>query len=204
MAQRALPVTTAPRTLTVRVRTLVVTAAVLVAAGLAWWTLSWAGGLQPLAIGSTTTTPLGLGLVANTRNALDTGPAVWRWHPGGRFVLAVYLHNSASVPVTITGVDHTNSDWLGWFTGPSIGIPAERDQAIVYRFHPVRIPADGMRAVAFVFHANPKACGNNGRGTEMIQDSVDIHFSALGAIDDTQTISLGDNAVYMTGPADGC
>ena len=37
----------------------------------------------------------------------------------------------------------------------------------------------------------------------MIQDSVDIHFSALGAIDDTQTIPLGDYAVYMTGPAGG-
>jgi hypothetical protein len=74
----------------------------------------------------------------------------------------------------------------------------------VHRFHPVRIPADGMGAVAFVFHANPKACGNNGRGTELIQDSVDVHFSALGAIDDTQTIPLGDDAVYMTGPAGGC
>jgi hypothetical protein len=193
-----------PRTITVRVRTLIVTAALVGAIVAGWWALSWASGLRPLTIGSTSTAPLGLGLVASTRNALDTGPAVYRWQPGGRLVLAVYLHNSASVPITITGVDHTQSYWLGWFTGPTIGIPAARNQAIVHRFHSVRIPADGMRAVAFVFHANPKACGSNGRGSELIQDSVDVHFSALGAFGDTQTIPLGDDAVYMTGPVGGC
>jgi hypothetical protein len=193
-----------PRTVTVRVRTVVVVAAVVAAVSAAWWALSWAGGLQPLTIGSSTTSPLGLGLVAGTRNAFDTGPPVYRSQPGGRFVLALYLHNSASVPITITGVDHTPLHSLGWFTGPTMGIPAARNQAIVHRFHPVRIPADGMRAVAFVFRANPKACGFNGRGSETIQDSIAVHFSALGVFGDTQTIPLGDDAVYMAGPPGGC
>jgi hypothetical protein len=204
MSQQVLPVATAPRTVTVRVRTLLITAGILATVALLWWALSWAGGLQPLTIGSTTTTPLGLGLVASTRNTLDTGPAVYRWHRGGRFVLAVYLHNSASVPVTITGVDHTNAAWVGWFTGPTIGIPAAQDQAIVHRFRAVRIPADGMRALAFVFHANPKACRFNGRGSVESQDSVAVHFRTLGVFDDTETLPLGVAAVYMTGPPGGC
>lgn len=74
----------------------------------------------------------------------------------------------------------------------------------MHRFHPVRIPADGMRAVAFVFHANPNACASNGRGSELIQDSVDVHFSTLGEFGDTQTIPLGDDSVYMVGPPGGC
>jgi hypothetical protein len=201
VAQQALPVTTAPRTVTVRVRTLVIVAAGMAAIWVVWWALSWASGMRPLAVGAGTYSPLGVTLVPNTRNTYDTGPAVYRWHRGGRIVIALYLHNAASVPVTITGADHPGSYWEGWFRGPSLRIPGAHNDAIVRPFHPVRIPADGMRAVSFVFAANPKACGNNGRGTVLSQDVINVRFSTLGVFDDSQTIPLGNEAVYMTGPA---
>jgi hypothetical protein len=205
MAQSALPVSTEPRTVTVRVRTLVIGAVALAAAGLVWWALSWASGMQPLAVGAGSFAPLGVTALPGTNGPNDTGPAVYQWRHGGRIVVALYLHNSASVPVTITSVDHPGSYWVGWFTGPYIGLPGAHDDSIVRRFHPVRIPADGERGVSFVFRANPKACGNNGAGTTLWQDVVRIHFTALGVFSDTQTVPLGVDTVDMTGPAGrGC
>ncbi len=34
------------------------------------------------------------------------------------------------------------------------------------------------------------------------QDAINVRFSTLGVFRDRQTIPLGDEAVYMTGPAD--
>jgi hypothetical protein len=47
MAQRVLPVSTDARTVTVRVRTLVIVASVLAGMGLVWWVLAWASVLPP-------------------------------------------------------------------------------------------------------------------------------------------------------------
>jgi hypothetical protein len=185
------------------VRTLVVGAGILAAVALAWWALSWATGLQPLAVGAGSFAPVGVTALPGTNGPNDTGPAVYQWRHGGRIVVALYLHNSASVPVTITSVDHPGSYWVGWFSGPYIGVPAARDDSIVRPFHPVHIPADGERGVSFVFRANPKACGNNGAGTTLSQDVVRIHFTALSVFSDTQYVPLGDETVEMTGPAAG-
>ncbi len=204
VAQSSLPLTTAPRTITVRVRTLVILALIAAVAGAVWWALSWASGMRPLAVGAASTAPLGLTAIANTENTYDSGPAVYRWRAGGRYVVVLYLHNSSSVPVTITGADHPGSYWVGWFTGPYIGRPGAHDDAVVRPFRPVQIPADGMRGVSFVFRANPKACGNNGRGSELEQDVVDVHFETLGIFHDTQTVPLGIGVMAMTGPAGGC
>ena len=82
---------TSPRTITVRVRTMVIVAGGP-GIGLVWWALSWASGMQPLAVRASSYAPLGVTLVPNTRNAYDTGPAVYRWHRGGRIVIALYIH----------------------------------------------------------------------------------------------------------------
>lgn len=191
MAQPALPVATRPRTITVRVRTLGIAALVLLTVGLVWWALSWASGLRPLAPYDFGTAPRGLKLVA--RPPVD-GPALYRWESGGRYVVTFALHNSASVPVTITGVDHSFSGWVGAISGPTLQNSTESFRPLPGPFHAVRIPADGLRTIAVVFDANPKSqCG----GT-YTTDAVTLHFTALGAFHDTETIGLGDAALALT------
>jgi len=47
-----------------------------------------------------------------------------------------------------------------------------------------------------VFHANPQAA----RSTNVAGiGAVNVHFTALGVLHDTQTIQLGDMAALMTG-----
>jgi hypothetical protein len=128
---------------------------------------------------------------------------VYHWSRGGRIVIALYLHNAASVPITITGADHTDAAWDGWFTGPAMGLPARNNDAIVRPFHDVRIPADGERGVSFVFRANPRGCRYNARDGTDSQDAVDVHFTAVGIFHNTQAVPLGDMAVVMTGPVRG-
>ena len=113
--------------------------------------------------GSGGTDPVGLTVVAKTPFVLG-GTNLYAWKPGGRFVVTLDFHNSASVPVTITGVDSTPRDgWVGAFSGPTLqNASADSLQPVAGRFHSVRVPADGYRALAIVFHANsnPKmGCG---------------------------------------------
>src|SRR6185312_10489799 len=117
MAQSAVPVATGPRTITMRVRTLLIAAAVILAAALLWWGLSYATGMRPLSTGSSLTGPHGLRIAARTPDAFGSGPTAYVWHPGGSYVVTVQIHNSASVPVTITNVDGTPSDWEGPIAG---------------------------------------------------------------------------------------
>jgi hypothetical protein len=197
MAQRVLPVSTTARTITVRVRTLVLTAGALDGAGLVWWELAWAGGMQPLLAGSGGSDPGGLAVVAKTPFALG-GTNLYAWKPGGRFVVTLAFHNSASVPVTITGADSTpRGDWFGAISGPTLQNASVGSlQSVAGRFHPVRVPADGYRALAIVFHANPNPkveCG-----TIYSNDSVTLHFTTLGIFHNSQNIPLGDDAFYLT------
>ena len=85
-----------------QVRTLVIAVSVLAGIGLVWWVLAWESGMQPLGPGSGGTNPAGLTVVAKTPTALG-GTNLYAWKPGGRFVVTLDFHNSASVPVTITG-----------------------------------------------------------------------------------------------------
>jgi len=194
---------TAPRTITVRVRTLVVLAAAAVAAGLVWWGLSYATGMQPLSTGSSSTEPVGLRIAAETPDALAPGPRAFVWHPGGECVVTVQIHNSASVPVTITGADHTLRDWVGAISGPTLanGDPGSLEP-ITGPFHHVRVRPDGYGVVTLVFHANPRArCGG---GSTTTMDSVRLHFTTLDVFHDTQDVPLGDLAAVMTAPSSGC
>ena len=72
------------------------------------------------------------------------------------------------------------------------------------RFAPCRSRPTGCGACPSCSCANPKACGNNGRGSELEQDVVDVHFETLGIFHDTQTVPLGIGVMAMTGPAGGC
>ena len=197
MAQRVLPVSTDARTVTVRVRTLVIVASVLAGMGLVWWVLAWASGMQPLAAGSGGTDPAGLTVVAKTPFALG-GTNLYAWKPGGRFVVTLDFHNSASVPVTITGVDSTpRGDWFGAISGPTLqNASGNTLEPVAGRFHPVRVPADGYRALAIVFHANPNP--RVGCGTDYSDDSATLQFTTLGIFHNTQEIPLGDDGFYLT------
>jgi hypothetical protein len=181
----------------VRVRTLVIAAGVLGGVGLVWWLLVWASGMQPLLAGSGGTAPVGLTVVAKTPFALG-GTDLYAWKRGGRFVVTLDFHNSASVPVTITGVDSTPSgDWFGAISGPTLQNASDASlEPVAGPFHPVRVPADGYRALAIIFHANPNsrvACG-----TDYSADSATLHFTTLGIFHNTQEIPLGDDGFYLT------
>ena len=196
------PLSRAPRTVTVRVRSLAVAGTLALAVGLVWWAGAWASGMQPLRWGALDTSPRGLTFVPHTRDAMDTGPAVLEWRRGGRFVVTLWLHNSASVPVTVTGADHTPGYWLGILTGPALAKANEYSPGDTRGpFRPVTIPADGERAVAFVFRPNPRACGNDGPGGTERVDGITVHFTTLGVVHDSQTIPLGDSAVVMAAPS---
>jgi len=192
---------TEPRTISVRVRTLVILGAIVVAAGAVWWTLSWASGMQPLSSGFSIAGPTGLPVAAHMPDDLGSGPTAYRWRRGGTYVVQLGFHNSASVPITITGADHTDADWDGPLAGPTLRNATVRYGLLPGAFRVVRIPADGTRVVAFVFHANPHAsCSTD----VMTMDTVNVHFSTLGVFHDTQTVPLGDMAAVMTGRRTGC
>ena len=203
MAQPALPVEPGPRTITVRVRTLGILAVVVLAIGLVWWALGYATGMQPLSTGSGSTGPHGLRVAAQTPAALGPGPTAYAWHPGGSYVITVQIHNSASVPVTITGVDGTPSDWEGPVAGPTIENGDPRTlEPVKGPFRHVHIGPDGYGIVTLVYRANPKAhCGTGGTGW---MDSADLRFTTLGVFHDTQAVPLGDMKPVMTVPRSSC
>jgi hypothetical protein len=203
MAQPAVPVRRSPRTITVRVRTAAIAGAVLVAAGLVWWMLSWASGMQPLSIGSSVTGPRGLRVAARTPEAFGSGPTAYVWRPGGSYVVTVQIHNTASVPVTITGVDGTPSDWNGLVSGPTIENGDGRTlEPVKGPFRHVRIAPDGYGVVALTFRANPGVlCGTGGSGS---LDSVTLNFTTLDMFHDSQSVPLGDLEPVMTVPRSGC
>ena len=181
-------------------RTLVVLAAAAVGVGMTWWALAWATGMVPLQAGALYTTSAALSPVAHSQDAAATDPTVWRWSRDGRWELVLWLHNSASVPVTVTGVDHSAPDWVGAYTGPALGIPDARTPARFTAFHSERIPADGTRGVTFVFRGNSRACGHNDAGTTYSTSTVTIHYTTLGVFHNTETIALGESSLVMRAP----
>ncbi len=80
---------TGPRTITVRVRTLVIGAAIAACVALLWWALSWATGMQPLQVGEGSFSPLGVAALPGANRRNDTGPTVYQWQRGGRIVVAL-------------------------------------------------------------------------------------------------------------------
>lgn len=201
MAERAIPAAAAPRTVTVRVRSIVIAAVAIAAAVATSGSLRWATGLQPIAAASSSAASIGLAPYGHAAGN-PLGPDVFRWARGGRYVVAITVHNTSSVPITITGADHTPAAWDGEFTGPALGIPDEHRPALYSPFHPVRLPADGLRSVSLIFTANPRACRSPAGRTPGFgsQDSVTLHFTSLGVFHGTQTVSLGDMTVNMAAP----
>ena len=195
------PSFSAPRTVTVRVRSLLVLAVVLGVVALVWWAMSWATNLAPLTSGSASWGPQGLGIVPHTNDTADTGPPVYTWRSGGRYFEELWLSNSASVPITITGADSTGPHWVGDFKGPRLFLPTAPSAILtsVRAFHPTAIPAGSTRPVTLVFSANPAACGNNGPGSTTSTDTVTFHFTALGIFHDSQTVPLG-TPFFMAAP----
>jgi hypothetical protein len=191
MAQSAVPVATSPRTVTARVRTLGIAGAVLAMVGLVSWLVSWSTGMQPLSTGSSTTRAVGLPVAAESPSALGPGPTAYAWQRGGSYVVTVEIHNSASVPVTITGADATPRDWGGAVSGPTIENGSDRTlRPVRGPFRHVRIGPDAYGVVTLVYHANPRAtCGVGGSSW---MDSVVLHCTTLDVVHDTQAVPLGD------------
>jgi hypothetical protein len=196
MAQEALPAPTPHRTITMRVRTVVIVAVALGAVGLVWWALSWVSGMQPLAAGAFATQPVGLPVAAPAPAYVD-GPAAYRWRRGGRYVVQMDFHNSASVPITVTGVDRTSPDWVGPLAGPRLMNSSMNMRLQRGPFHAVRIPADGDRVIALVFYANPHAMCEKAGGS-MTAGVATVHFTTLGVFDETQAVPLGSAEAVMT------
>lgn len=180
-----------------RLRTLLIGAVVvgLLAAviGPVWWLNS----VTPLSVGAVGTG----GTLGPGRVDLDAG-TVYPWKRHGSYEVTLWIHNSSSLPLTVTGADHTPSGWQGEFAGPTLGLASDTSSA-VKPFHAVRIGADGMVPIAFTFHTNPKACANAVTGTPssvLSTDTVVIHFEQVPGLPQTQDIPLGDAAFGMSNP----
>jgi hypothetical protein len=191
MAQSTAPPATAPRTVTVQVRSLVVVGVVAVLAAAILWALSWVTGLQPISLGNSTFRPVGLTDVSGAH----VGPSVYRVtadHP--RVVITFGFHNAASVPVTVTGVDPVG--FGGPIAGPTLRLGNDRSlEPLPGPFHAVRIPADGTRVLSLVYRIQPDiACDS-----QITAPSMTLHFTTLGVFDETQQVPLGDEAVSVTG-----
>jgi hypothetical protein len=188
-----------PGTMTIRVSVVLWAAAVAAVAGALWWAGSWLTGLTPLQVGAGATGVHGLTVVRHTQDANDTGPPVYRWSPHASYTATLWLQNTASVPITITGADHTSPDWVGAFTGPTLALARLHGQIIESAFRPLTIPAGGERMLSLSFHSNPKACQGGGIGGIYSTGSVTFRFTVLGVVQDSQSISL-DSAFYMEAP----
>lgn len=192
------------RTVTVKVRTLIgVAIAIAVIGSIVYW-LHWATSMTPLVADSEDDAPIALGIRVHTNDPGDTGPPTYLWHRGGRYVVALWFTNTARVPVTITGADHTGASWVGTFSGPTLGTTDEHQPGSYTPFHPVRIPAGGMRAVTFVFHANPKACGDNALGSSTWTNGVTVHFTTMGVFSDSETAALNQPFVLQAPTRAAC
>jgi hypothetical protein len=162
----------------------IVALVLVVLAAVGWWV----SALQPFTAAGFTTVPRGLTPVhPNSRE--------YAWHRGGTFTVTLYLHNSASIPVTVTGVDGDTPGWEGAWSGPSIGRVDTGNDTVALPFHPVHIAAGGEAPVAFVFRANPKACrlavsGTSDSSAFSTVVGVNVHFTALGIVHDTAFLPL--------------
>jgi hypothetical protein len=196
MAERALPAAPAPRTVTVRVRSLVIAFAMVAAAVAVVWSLRWATSLQPLTPGNGAVQVWSL-KEDNASGVHPGAPVYVISGPRPRLVVITALHNGASVPVTITGIDPIGGD-----VGPlsPVGLrPADpvKLQTMPGTFHSVRIPADGTRGVALVFGVRP---GSISCQSVLGVGPVRFHMTTLGFIEDTQAVDLGTLTPQFTGP----
>jgi hypothetical protein len=193
MAERALPAASVPRTVSVRVRTLVIAAiAIAVAIGIVW-SLRWATGLRPISAGAFRVQPSGL---TEAPGPHVGSPVYIVSGAKPRLVITAEVHNSASVPVTITGVDP-----LSGGGGPLT--PLRLRPADVHSFLPtpgafraLRIPADGDRAVTLVFGV---VSGGVSCNEILSVGPIRFHVTVLGVFHDTQAVDLGDVSPAFAG-----
>lgn len=93
---------------------------------------------------------------------------------------------------------------MGTFSGPTLGTTEEHQPGSYTPFHPVQIPAGGMRAVTFVFHANPKACGKNLPEGTTWTEGVTVHFTTMGVFLDSETVALNQPFVLQAPTRAAC
>ena len=188
MAERALPAALSPRTVTVR--SLVVVGVVMAIAATGWC-LRWVTGLAPLGAARSGIHITGL----SPTLGLHTGPPMYQISGDRpRLVMRLALHNSASVPVRITGAEP-----IGGSAGPFVGGIASSGYATgpasAGAFRPFTIGADGSRYVTLVLRVNPAtACGRLGRVPPLV-----FHFTTLGEFNGTQTIPLAEKSPSVIG-----
>ncbi len=157
----------------------------------------WLNSVAPLSAGAIGTG----GTLGPGKVDLEAG-TVYPWKRNGSYQVTLWIHNSSSLPLTVTGVEHTGSFWMGEFTGPTLGLASDMS-SVVKPFHAVRIGADGMLPIAFTFHANPKACAYAVSGTPSSVSSTDtvaIHFEQVPGLPQTEEIPLGEARFGMSNP----
>jgi hypothetical protein len=190
MAERALPAAPAPRTVTVRVRLLVIAAAAFAVVAVISWSFHWLTGLEPTSFANSNVRAVG----AVDASKVYVGPMVYRvTSDHARFLITFGYHNTASVPVTITGVEAVSP--YGPIAGPTFRLAdAGNLETLPGAFHPVRIPADGTRALTLVYGIRSRIPCHD----VITVPYVMLHFTAL-RLGETQEIPLGDESLSVTG-----
>jgi hypothetical protein len=169
----------------------IVVALVLAVAAALLGGLHWATSTTPLVAGSITTSPLGFS---------HARPGSVTWERGGQYVVSLWLENTGRLPITVTGAVSSGPHKAGAIRGPSVGLTVVNEPARYTAFHPVTIDSGDARAISFVYHANPAACGSMGPATGETVEAVGVRFTVAGVFHDTQYIPLGGSSVTVEAP----
>jgi hypothetical protein len=195
-----------PATITIRVRTLVIGALVLLILGGVVYAAHWVTSLQPLQVGSGAVAQPGMRVVKGTDSPANTGPPVFRWTAGGRVVYTMDIRNTSSLPMRIDGLERSAySGFFGPTATPTLSLPRVPDSFNfndVLPFHPVTVSAGGTAEVIFTFRPSPYVCTHfNPRsfGSTDETEGIKLKTTILGVVNGTEWIPL-DPPLYMRMP----
>jgi len=195
-----------PATITVRVRTLVIGALILLNLAGVVYAAHWVTGLQPLQVGSGAEGHPGMRVVKGTDNSANTGPPVYRWTAGGRVVYTMDFQNTSPLPVRVDGLEHAAySGVVGPTATPTLGLPRSPgsfDLNDTLPFHPITISAGGRAVVMFTFRSSPSVCSNfDPRSLSSTEETegVELKTTILGVVNGTEWVPL-DSPLYMRMP----
>ena len=87
-------------------------------AALVIFTLWWLSAMKPLSSGASSSRSISLGPGKPT---VGQG-TVYAWKRGGIYQVTLWLHNSSSLPLSVTGTDSAPADGSGAFSGPTLNL----------------------------------------------------------------------------------
>ena len=176
-----------------RVRTLLITCAVLALIAGVIWAFHTVTSTTPLGAGAASVDTI-VPVAPHGQETWQVAEPVYQWSAGRSIKETLWLSNSGRFPITVTGVDQTTpSDWGGNFAGPVPFLwtqPNANGRPIP--FHPVHIPAHGGAVIGLRFYSNPEPCREvpRGGGGMSAQDTVTFRFTVLSVFHDSQQVAL--------------